>query len=162
MVDQIQQKRILRPQNQWESHCLHRRPHIWNSRTSARHVIIKHTMELPLAQKLRLHQEWAIPLKDIPTCTSTYIYHICRTRHFRSKGQCYRNSAFKHTTWSTMLLRSSSDDASSINTLWFPLKTVACTFEARGGGDSDTCHQDYVVTWQRRRWLLSIQALVCF
>ena len=28
------QKRILQPWNQWESHCLHRRPHIWNSRTS--------------------------------------------------------------------------------------------------------------------------------
>ena len=29
---------------------------------------------------------------------------------------------------------------------------------------SDTCHQDYVVTWelQRRRRLLSIQALICF
>ena len=34
MVDQIPQKRILRPRNQWESLCLHRRPHIWNSRTS--------------------------------------------------------------------------------------------------------------------------------
>ena len=34
MVDQIPQKRILRPWNQWESQCLHRRPHIWNSRTS--------------------------------------------------------------------------------------------------------------------------------
>ena len=30
MVDQIPQKRILRPWNQWESHCLHRQPHIWN------------------------------------------------------------------------------------------------------------------------------------
>ena len=30
MVDQIPQKRILRPWNQWESHCLHRWPHIWN------------------------------------------------------------------------------------------------------------------------------------
>ena len=34
MVDQIPQKCILRPRNQWESHCLHRQPHIWNSRTS--------------------------------------------------------------------------------------------------------------------------------
>ena len=34
MVDQIPQKRILRPWNQWESHCLHGRPHIWNSHTS--------------------------------------------------------------------------------------------------------------------------------
>ena len=35
MVDQIPQKRILWPQNHWESHCLHQRPHIWNSRTSS-------------------------------------------------------------------------------------------------------------------------------
>ena len=34
MVDQIPQKRMLWPWNQLESHCLHRRPHIWNSRTS--------------------------------------------------------------------------------------------------------------------------------
>ena len=34
MVDQIPQKRILRSWNQWVSHCLHRRPHIWNSRKS--------------------------------------------------------------------------------------------------------------------------------
>ena len=34
MVDQIPQKRILQPWNIWESHCLHRRPHIWNSHTS--------------------------------------------------------------------------------------------------------------------------------
>ena len=34
IVDWIPQKRILRPWNQCESHCLHQRPHIWNSRTS--------------------------------------------------------------------------------------------------------------------------------
>ena len=48
MVDQIPPKRILWPWNQWESHCLHRRPHIWNSRTSgaSRH---QNTRELPPA-----------------------------------------------------------------------------------------------------------------
>ena len=50
----------------------------------------------------------------------------------------------------------------SIDTLWFPEKAGACTFATGGGGDSDTCHQDYVVTWQRRLRLLSIQALICF
>ena len=47
MVDKIPQKRILRPWNQRESHCLHRRPYIWNLRTSgaSRH---QHTKELPL------------------------------------------------------------------------------------------------------------------
>ena len=34
MVDQIPPIRILRPWNQWESHWLHRRHDIWNSRTS--------------------------------------------------------------------------------------------------------------------------------
>ena len=55
MVDQIPPKRILWPWNQWESHCLHRRPHIWNSRTSgaSRH---QNTRELPLEQKVNLHQ----------------------------------------------------------------------------------------------------------
>ena len=55
MVDQIPPKRILWPWNQWESHCLHRRPHIWNSRTSgASHH--QNTRELPLEQKVNLHQ----------------------------------------------------------------------------------------------------------
>ena len=55
MVDQIPPKRILWPWNKWESHCLHRRPHIWNSRTSgaSRH---QNTRELPLEQKVNLHQ----------------------------------------------------------------------------------------------------------
>ena len=106
MVDQIPQKRILRPWNQWESHCLYRRPHIWNSRTSvaSRH---QHTRELPLEQKLK------IPLIDKPTCSSPNIYRMCRTRHFRWKGQCAtKKSAFKHTTWSTTL--SPSDDAALV------------------------------------------------
>ena len=41
-------------------------------------------------------------------------------------------------------------------------KTGVCTFATGGGGDSDTCYQDYVVTWQLRLRLLSIQALICF
>ena len=55
MVDPIPPKRILWPWNQWESHCLHRRSHIWNSRTSgaSRH---QNTRELPLEQKVNLHQ----------------------------------------------------------------------------------------------------------
>ena len=41
-------------------------------------------------------------------------------------------------------------------------KTGACTFTTVDGGDSDTCHQDYEVTWQRRLRMLSIQASICF
>ena len=55
MFDQIPRKRILWPRNQRETHCLHRWPRIWNSRTSAtsRH---QNTRELPLKQKQNLHQ----------------------------------------------------------------------------------------------------------
>ena len=69
MVDQIPQKRILRRWNQWESHCLHRRPHIWNSRTSgaSRH---QDTRELPLKQKLNLHE-----VGD-PIQVRIYIIHV--------------------------------------------------------------------------------------
>ena len=35
-------------------------------------------------------------------------------------------------------------------------------FATGGGGDSNTCHRDNVVTWQRRLRLLSIQTLNCF
>ena len=102
MVDQIPQKRILRPWNQWESHCLHRRPHIRNSRTSgASHA--HNTRELALKQKLIFHQ----------VGDTIKRHHMCRTRHFRWKGQlCHRNSAFKHTTWSTTL--SPNDDATLV------------------------------------------------
>ena len=55
VLDQIPQKHILRHSNQWESQCLFGLPHIWNSRTSgaSRH---QNTGELPLKQKLNLHQ----------------------------------------------------------------------------------------------------------
>ena len=88
MVDQIPQKRILRPRNQWESHCLHRRPHIWNSHTSGASRHHGAHEGTPAWTKAKPFIRWAIPLKDIPTCSSTDIYHMCRTRHFRSNGQC--------------------------------------------------------------------------
>ena len=49
----------------------------------------------------------------------------------------------------------------SINTSCFPQKTGARTFATECEGNSDTCHQGYVVTWQhvlRLRWN---QALIC-
>ena len=55
MVDQILQKHVLRPWNQLESHCLHGRHNIWNSRTSGASRHLK-TRELPLKQKLNFNQ----------------------------------------------------------------------------------------------------------
>ena len=157
MVDQNPQKRILRPWNQWECHCLHRRPHIWNSRTSgaSRH---QHTGELPLEQKLK------IPLQDISTCSSPNIYRMCRTRHFRWKGQCATEIQLLNTPHDRRRCLQAMTPlwCSPINTLCFPQKTGAWTFAAGGWGESDTCHQYYVVTWQRRLRLLSIRALICF
>ena len=37
--------------------------------------------------KVNLHQV-GDPIKRQLTCSSTDIYHVCRTRHFRWKGQC--------------------------------------------------------------------------
>ena len=54
MVDQIPQKRILRPWNQWESHFGDLTFEI--RARAVRHVIMEHTRELPLEQKLNLHQ----------------------------------------------------------------------------------------------------------
>ena len=75
MVDQIPHKRILRPGNQWESRCLHRRPCIWNSHRAVRHVIMEHTRELSLEQKLNLHQV-GDPIKR-HTDLFKYGYKIC-------------------------------------------------------------------------------------
>ena len=116
--------------------------------------------ELLLEQMLSLHQVG----KDIPTYSGTDIYHMCRTLHFRWKGQCATEIQFLNTPHDRRSCRQAMTPlwCSSIDTLWFPQKTGVCTFATRGGGGSYTCHQDYVVTWQRRLWLLSIQVLICF
>ena len=125
MVDHIPQKRTLRPWNQWESHCLHPRPHIWNSRTSgaSRH---KHTRELPLQQKLNLHQE-CDPIKIHTDLSSTDTYHICRARHFRWKWQCATEIQLLNTPHDWRRCRQAMTPlwCSSINTLCFPLKKRA-------------------------------------
>ena len=128
----------------------------WNSRTSsASHH--QNTRELPLEQKLYFHQV-GDPIK------STDIYRMGRTRRFRWKGQCATEIQPLITPHDWRCCRQTMMPlwCSSIDKLCFPLKTGACTFTTGGGGNSDTCHQDYVVTWQRRLRLLSIQALICF
>ena len=165
MGDQIPQKRILRP-------GINGNPIVYigdltfeiRARAAVRHVIMEHTRELPLEQKLNFHQV-GYPIKRY-TDLFKYGFHMCRTRHFRSRGQCATEIQLLNTPHDRRCCRGRQAMmplwCSSINTLWFPQKTVACTFAAGRGGNSDTCHQDYVVTWQRRRRLLSIQALICF
>ena len=118
MVNQIPQKRILRSWNQWKSHCLHRRPHIWNSRTSgaSRH---QNTRELPLKQEQNLYQE-GDPIKRYTDLFKYGYLSYVKSSPFRRKRTMYhRNWAFKHTTWSTTL--SPSDDATLVQFDWHAL-----------------------------------------
>ena len=61
---------------------------------------------------------------------------------------------------------SPSDDVTLLNFYKHGLlpekKNGAWIFMTGVGYDTDACHQDYVVTWQRRLRWLSIQALICF
>ena len=101
--------------------------------------------------------------KDIPTCSSTDIYRICRTRHFRWKGECATEIQLLNTPHNRRRCRQAMTTLMQFD--WralLPDKNGAWTFATGVGGDSDTCYQDYVVTWQRRLRLLSIQALICF
>ena len=159
-VDQIPPKRILWPWNQWESHCLHRRPHIWNSRTSGASCH-QNTRELPLEQKVNLHEVGDPIKRHTDLFKYGYISYVLNAPFSLERTVCHRNSAFKHTTWSTMLSpckRWRHSDAVRLTRSGSRKKTGACT---GGGGDSNTCHQAYVVTWQYRLRLLSIQALIC-
>ena len=131
LVEQIPQKCILLPWSQWESHCLHRRPHIWNSFSdgASRH---KHTRELPLEQKLNLHQ-----VGDI--------YHMCRTRHLRWKGQRASEIQLLNTPHDRRRRNQTMAPlwCCSINTICFPTnKTKNKT--------------------KKMARLLAIQALICF
>ena len=118
------------------------------------------TRELALEQRPNLHQQ-AIPSKNIPTCWSTDISQLCRTCNFLMKGQCaseiqllntpHNQLRCPHGNQMTSVWRSSILHAQS------PAKTITRIFTTGGGGDSDTCHRDNVVTWQRRLRLLSIQ-----
>ena len=96
MFDQIPRKRMLWPRNQRETHCLHRWPHIWNSRTSgaSRHP---NTMELPLKQKQNLHQIGDPIKRHTDLFKYGYIILLCRTHHFRWKGQCATEIQFLNT-----------------------------------------------------------------
>ena len=133
MVDQIPQKRILRPWNQWESHCLHRRPHIWNSHTSgASHD--HNTRELALKQKLNFHQ-LGVTIKR---------HHMCRSRHFVEKDSCAKEIQLLNTPHDRRRYRQAMTQHwfSSINTICSPQKKtkkkrkkkLACALSRPGVG----------------------------
>ena len=101
------------------------------------HVIVEHTRELPLEQKLTFNK-WSIPLKDIPTCLITDIYHMCRTRHFCWKGQCATEIQLLDTPHDRRYFHGRQAMAplwcSSSNTLCFPQKNWYVDFRDRGWG----------------------------
>ena len=108
----------------------------------------------------------AIPSKNIPTCWSTDISYLCRTCHFHWNGQCASEIQLLNTPHDQLRCRHGKQMTpvwrSSISHAQSPAKTSTRIFVTGDGGDCDTCHQDNLVTWQRRLRLLSIQTLNYF
>ena len=98
---------------------------------------MEHTRELPLEQKPNLHK-WAIPSKDKPTCSSTGAYYMCRTRHFRWKGQYTTEIQLLNTPHDRRCCHDRQAMTplwcSSINKLCFPQKNWRANFRDRGWG----------------------------
>ena len=82
--------------------------------------------------------KWAIPLKDLTTCSCTDIYHMCRTCHLHWKGQCATEIQLLNTPhdWRCCHSRQAMTQlwCSSINTHCFSQKTGAWTFVRRVWG----------------------------
>ena len=166
MVDNIHQKRIWRPWNQCGSICLHLRRHIWNLRVHERSVASLGHEGTPAWTKAK-------PSSSRRSHRKTYrpaearIYHSCvKLAIFIVKGQCASEIQLLNTPHDQLRCRHGKQMTpvwrSSISHAQSPAKTSTRIFVTRGGGDCDTCHQDHVVTWQRRLRLLSIQTLNCF
>ena len=138
-------------------------PQIWNSHTSgeSRYQIMR---ELPHKWKLKLHHV-GDPIKKTCRPVQVRIHHSCvELVFFRWKGQCATEIQLLNTPHDRLSGRQAMTPlwCSSTNTLCFPKKKLARALSRAGvGGDSDTCHQVYVVAWQRWLRLLSIQALIC-
>ena len=84
---------------------------------AVRHVIRTRGRSVPLEQKVNLHQVGE-PLKAIPTCSSTDIYRMCRTRHFCWKGQCATEILLLNTLHDGRCCRHASDDATLMQFDW--------------------------------------------
>ena len=98
MVDQIPQKRILQPWNQWKP-IVHISDLTFEIQSRViRHVIMQHTRELPLEQKLNL--QVGDPIKrHTDLFKYGYIPYVYNSTFSFERTVYHRNSAFKHTTW---------------------------------------------------------------
>ena len=81
---------------------------------AVRHVIMEHTRELPLEQKLNLHQVGDPIKRHTELFKYGYKPYVWNSPFSLVRTVCHRNLAFKHTTWSTMLSQSTSDDAALV------------------------------------------------
>ena len=111
--------------------------------------------------KARTLTKQAIPSKNIPTCWSTDISWLCRTCQFRWKGQCATEmQLLTHRMINAVVaMRLTLLWHNSISHTRSPAKTGTRIFVT---GGIDTCHHDYVVTWERLLRLLSFQTSNCF
>ena len=95
----------------------------------------QNTRELPFEQKLNLRQV-DDPIKNIPTCSSTDIYRICRTQRLRWKGQRATEIQPLNTPHDRRCCRQAMTPrwCSSIDTLCFPQKNWRVHFRHQGWG----------------------------
>ena len=161
IVDDIHQKRSWRPWNQRGSICLHLRRHIWNSSvTSSAHEGTPAWTKAKPSSSRRTHRKTYRPAE-------ARIYHSCvELAIFIGKGSVHMKFRFwTHHMTNFVVATGSRWRRSGVvrfHTLSHPQKLSRAFSRPGDGGDSDTCHRDNVVTWQRRLRLLSIHTLNCF
>ena len=166
MVDNIHQKRSWRPWNQRGSICLHLRRHIWNSHVHERCVTSSAHEGTPAWTKAK-------PSSSRRSHRKTYrpaearIYHSCvELAIFIGKGSVHLKFSFwTHRMINFVVATGSRWRRSGLirfHRLSLPQKLSRAFSRPGGGGDSDICHRDNVVTWQRKLRLLSTHTLNCF
>ena len=125
-------------------------PNPWRRDDSAKRT--NHELHITLDPNRKYHQRKPITIKlneqkilyklsqphgDNTTCSSTDIYHICRTHHFRWKGQCTTEIQLLNTPHDRRCCHGRQAMtplwSSSINTLCFPQK-LALDFSRPGVG----------------------------
>ena len=164
MVDNIHQKRIWHPWNQ----C-----YLFTSATShlkfARARAERHVTGTRGNSCLKKAKPSSIRRSHRKTNqpAEAWIYRSCvELAIFIGKGSVHLKFSFLNTPHDQRRCRHgrrwTRSGAVRFHTPSRPQKLARALFATGGGGDSDTCHRDNVVTWQRRLRLLSIQNLNCF
>ena len=76
---------------------------------------------------------------------------------------CHRHSSFRHIAWSTTLSPCiwRQYGCSSVNALCLLHKIVSRYFATWYEGDSDSCHQDFMIRWQCGPIFFSNQPFIC-